>query len=277
MNWKQGDDGIILPAVSDEEARCRPAAGILMRVDPRVLIILAVVSGGGSLAFFAYFLLFGAPSPIDLGGTHTGRLAWDSLLCLVFFFQHSGMIRRATKARMAKRVPVVYYPALYSIASGTALFALILLWQPTNQFLFRLHGPARWLSVCLVVLAMAGFAWGVQSLQSFDPFGIAAIKAHLRGASPPPAGFVAHGSYRYVRHPLYLCMLLFIWSTPHVSTDRLLFNVLWTAWIVVGTKFEERDLVGDFGETYRRYQLGVPMLIPSLRFLRRHSQSNSPA
>jgi protein-S-isoprenylcysteine O-methyltransferase Ste14 len=78
---------------------------------------------------------------------------------------------------------------------------------------------------------------------------------------------VAQGPYRYVRHPLYLFMLLLIWSAPRLSTDQLLFDVLWTAWIVVGTKLEERDLLADFGQTYRQYQKSVPMLIPSLRRL----------
>jgi methanethiol S-methyltransferase len=243
----------------------------------RLLVLLAVGTGGGSLVLFAYFLLFGVPYVIGIAPSHAVRLAWDSLLCVVFFLQHSGMIRRGAKERMAKRVPGIYYPAVYSIASGTALFALILLWQPTNQFLFRLHGPARWLSVCLSVLAVAGFAWGVHSLHGFDPFGTLPLKAHLRGAAPPLAVFVARGPYRYVRHPLYLFMLLLIWSIPRLSTDRLLFNVLWTAWIVVGTKLEERDLLVDFGETYHRYQLCVPMLIPFPRFLRRHTQSDAAA
>jgi protein-S-isoprenylcysteine O-methyltransferase Ste14 len=88
---------------------------------------------------------------------------------------------------------------------------------------------------------------------------------------------VARGPYRYVRHPLYLFMLLLIWATPRLSTDRLLFNVLWTAWIIVGTKLEERDLLVDFEDTYQRYQRCVPMLLPLPRFLRRHTPSDAAA
>lgn len=29
-----------------------------------------------------------------------------------------------------------------------------------------------------------------------------------------------------------------------------------------GTRFEERDLVGDFGEPYQEYQRRIPMLLP---------------
>jgi protein-S-isoprenylcysteine O-methyltransferase Ste14 len=65
-----------------------------------------------------------------------------------------------------------------------------------------------------------------------------------------------------VRHPLYFCVLVLFWANPDVTADRLLFNLLWTGWIYVGTLFEERDLVLEFGDVYRRYQKMVPMLIP---------------
>jgi methanethiol S-methyltransferase len=120
----------------------------------------------------------------------------------------------------------------------------------------------------VALVAVVGFVWGVRSLRCFDPFGRLALQASLRGITPPPLAFVAEGAYRVVRHPLYLFMLVLIWSTPRFSTDQLLFNLLWTLWIVVGTKLEERDLVAEFGDTYRHYQRSVPMLIPSPRPLR---------
>ena len=35
-----------------------------------------------------------------------------------------------------------------------------------------------------------------------------------------------------------------------------------TAWIVIGTMLEERDLVATIGPEYRAYQRSVPMLLP---------------
>jgi methanethiol S-methyltransferase len=235
---------------------------------PRMLMFLTVCIGGGSLVLFVYFLLFGAPLTVSIARSEPARLAWDALLCIVFFLQHSGMIRCGVKDRIARRIPATYYPALYSIGSGVALIALVLLWQPSGRFLFHLGAVGRWLSACVVVVAVVGFIWGVRSLRWFDPFGRLALQASLRGVTRPPPAFVAEGAYRVVRHPLYLFMLVLIWSTPRFTADQLLFNVLWTSWIVVGTKLEERDLVAEFGETYRRYQLTVPMLIPSPRPLR---------
>ncbi|MFO7695189.1 MAG: hypothetical protein R6V57_19050 [Vicinamibacterales bacterium] len=48
-------------------------------------------------------------------------------------------------------------------------------------------------------------------------------------------------------------------------------SLLWSAWIVAGTLLEERDLVADFGDVYRRYQRQVPMLFPWRGPVRRQS------
>ena len=38
--------------------------------------------------------------------------------------------------------------------------------------------------------------------------------------------------------------------------------VMWTAWICVASLLEERDLIAEFGDRYRRYREQVPILIP---------------
>jgi protein-S-isoprenylcysteine O-methyltransferase Ste14 len=61
---------------------------------------------------------------------------------------------------------------------------------------------------------------------------------------------------------MYFLILVMIWCCPDLTADRLLFDALFTAWIVVGTALEERDMVGEFGDGYTTYQQQVPMLIP---------------
>jgi protein-S-isoprenylcysteine O-methyltransferase Ste14 len=227
-----------------------------------LILVLAVVCGGGSLLLFSVFLVWRAPGFLRLGWSEPAVLGWDAGLSLLFFVQHSGMIRRPFRVRLESVVPSPYGPALYSIASGLALGAVVLLWQATPATLVALAGPWRLVPRAAAILAIGGFVWGVRALRVFDPFGRLALQAHLRGRPLPQLPLAARGPYQWVRHPLYSCMLVFFWSVPDISTDRLVFAVLWTAWVVVGATWEERDLVADFGESYRRYQQRVPMLLP---------------
>jgi len=224
----------------------------------RILMVLAPLLGGGGLLLLAAW-------PRGLLDLHLGdgaALAWDALLSCAFFLQHSLMVRRPVKARLARHVPARQVAAIYSVASGLVLGLVVVLWQPTGARLATVAGPARWIGLALTALALAGFAWGVASLRGFDAFGDRALRRHALGEPERPPVLMIRGPYRWVRHPLYLFALILFWSNLDLTADRLLFDVLWTAWIVAGTMLEERDLVAELGAPYREYQRRVPMLLP---------------
>lgn len=226
------------------------------------MMTLAVVIGGGSLFLFGVFLIIGPTPIIRFDASEHQVLFWDGLLSILFFIQHSGMIRASFHNRLALIIPRHYHPSTYAIASGIALTGVVLLWQPSQTALYQAEGLVRLFARAIFVLAIMGFSWGVRALRNFDTFGLVPIKVHLRDKQLRPPTFIVRGPYLWIRHPLYFFMIVLIWSAPDVSSDRLLFNGLWTLWIVVGSYLEERDLVADFGEKYRQYQRNVPMLFP---------------
>ena len=230
-----------------------------------MIFCLAALFGGGSLIVFLVFLLAGSPEVLSLKLGVDEVLWWDTGLCISFFIQHSGMVRRAFRQRLTYFIPAEYEGAVYAIASGIVLLVLIVLWQKSGTTSEVSRSVFRWLSHIVYFLSLAGFIWGIRALGVFDPFGLRPILGCLQGKKPRRMSFVIRGPYRWVRHPLYLFMLLMLWSCPDLTRDRLLFNSLWTVWIVIGSILEERDLVLEFGDVYREYQHRVPMLIP-LRF-----------
>jgi protein-S-isoprenylcysteine O-methyltransferase Ste14 len=172
------------------------------------------------------------------------------------------MVRRSFRQHLARFLPADYEGAVYAIVSGVVLLVLIVLWQKSSLVFMVSHGVFRWLFYILYLLSFAGFIWGTRALKFFDPYGLRPILGRLRDRKARPMLFVVRGPYRWVRHPLYLFMIVMIWSCPDLTSDRLLFNGLWTVWIVMGSILEERDLVLEFGDVYREYQRKVPMLIP---------------
>ena len=160
---------------------------------------------------------------------------------------------------------------LFAIVSGVFLLLLVLFWQKSAYTIAPLNTVPSLLLRSVFFLSFGGFYWGARALSSFDTFGITPVLRNMRGMDPPQSmPFVVRGPYRFVRHPIYFFSLLLIWSCPDLSADRLLFNILFTAWMIVATLLEERDLIADFGEAYQDYKRKVPMLVP-WRIPRRNS------
>ncbi len=226
------------------------------------LAFASLFIGGVPLFLFGVFLFLGPLSLVDAGFSCAGSLAADACLSVFFFVQHSSMIRREFRVRVENYISREYYPALYSIVSGISLLLVLGLWQRVSHVIWETSDAWSWTMRALFFLALAGYLWGAGSFRQFDPFGTRHLIVLARGKTPRPISLVAHGAYRWMRHPLYFFSVLMIWAYPVVTFDRLLFNILWSGWVVVGTVLEERDLVHEFGEEYRQYQARVPMMIP---------------
>lgn len=228
----------------------------------RVISAMSSVIGGSSLLVFGVFLWIGSFQIVAFGLSGGAVLAWDAALSAVFFIQHSGMIRQAFQKRFERVAPPSVHAAVYSIVSGAALLLVLALWQRSADVIWSVGPPLGLAFRMGFVAAIVGFVWGIRALRGFDGFGLRSIRDRACGRTRAREPLTVRGPYRWVRHPLYTCVLLMIWSCSEVTADRLLFNLLWTAWIVVGTILEEKDLVRDFDDEYVRYRSAVPMLIP---------------
>lgn len=222
----------------------------------------AQLLGGGSLLLFGLHLWLGSLQITDFQFSSMQALAFNLGLSFVFFFQHSLTVRRSFLRILSMGVPKVFHGALYSITSGAVLLCVVIFWQPTSPTLVAIGAPLRWLLRAVFVGAVALFYWGLQSIGGFDGFGTRKLSALLKSRRQKQQALTIRGAYRWVRHPLYTGVLMMIWSCPDVGADRVLFNISWTLWIVLATRWEERDLVTDFGQPYRTYQEQVPMLAP---------------
>ncbi len=227
-----------------------------------VFVGLTVFTGVGSFAVFGSFL-----DGMGLGIFHFGlsplaAAFFDTGLCLIFFIQHSGMVRRSFRRWSEQWIPRWLSGTLYTFASAIALALLCVLWQPVDATPLTLVGPPSLLLRAVSLLALLSFVWAFVSIEGFDAFGTADVLARFGRRSRPPVPLAVNGPYRWVRHPFYFLVVVMLWASPVISGDRLLLNALFTIWIVLGARWEERDLIVQYGDAYRRYQAQVPMLLP---------------
>lgn len=224
-------------------------------------------------AFFGSFLyligfvgnLPGLPMTVDRSLTPSGGNAMLVNLGLIalFGFQHSVMARSVFKAGITRVVPPVLERSVFCLASAAVLVALYCLWQPMTGLVWDVQSSggqmALWLlfAVGWLIVLVSTFL-----LNHFELFGLAQPWRTLRGTAAPADTFATPGFYRSVRHPIYAGFVLAFWAIPTMTHGHLLLAVGMTVYILIGIRYEERDLVARFGAQYSAYKDKVGMLFP---------------
>ena len=132
----------------------------------------------------------------------------------------------------------------FALIAG-ALFALL--------EMHALFSPQPWV-IALQVAAALLMLWARVT------FGMRSFHAD---AAPTDGGLVTSGPYRFIRHPIYAAIGLFVWAgvLAHLSTLTVLLGCAATAGIVVRVRCEETLITERYPE-YREYATRTRRLLP---------------
>ncbi|MEM0995689.1 MAG: isoprenylcysteine carboxylmethyltransferase family protein [Bacteroidota bacterium] len=233
-------------------------------------VMSVVVAMLGLMSFS--FLLLDFVSPGDFRSWNLFRrgLELNAVLLLIFGLQHSLMARRGWKRGLIALFPPELERSVYVLMTGFVLFWMSVLWARLSPPLYDLRGTLGGYALLAVWFLGGGIVLvGQRGMGPLDLIGVQTVIDIWRGKRNAALPFRTPFLYRYVRHPLYLGLLLMFWSTPAMTHDHLFFAEVMTAYILVGIYFEERDLVERYGQAYLDYQARVPMLIPFFKRPRR--------
>jgi protein-S-isoprenylcysteine O-methyltransferase Ste14 len=191
----------------------------------------------------------------------TMNIIFILLAMTVWGVVHSFMASLSFKAMLTRTIGsggMRFYRLLYN---GFALVSFLpVIWLVAslpNQPLYSV--PAPWKYLMAAGQAAAFFCLGVTLVQT-DFLAFAGLKQIY--IQDEKSKLVKSGLYRIVRHPLYTFSLMFLWLTPEMSVNTLVFYIGVTLYFIIGAHFEERKLVREFGVEYEEYMANTPMLIP---------------
>ena len=224
------------------------------------------------LGVFVYTVGFQAndvvPRGIDDGavGPLWIALPVNIVLLSAFAVQHTVMARPGFKRWLTRFISASIERSTYVLAASLVLAAVLWLWQPIPETVWSVE--VGWLRVLLWATYLVGWLTVVGStfmISHFDLVGLSQVVADARKREHRPPSFQVKLLYRFVRHPIMVGFLIAFWATPDMSQGRLLFATLGTGYILVGVRFEERDLRANLGEHYLRYEQQVPRFVPRPR------------
>lgn len=226
-------------------------------------------------ASFVYLVLFvggemvplvHAPKTLDWGQAPAAAIDPVLLnlgLLLLFGVQHSIMARPGFKRWLTRFLPEAAERSTFVLATVICLVLLYVYWVPMPGAVWSVTSPFWSTLLTLAFFAGAGIVLvSTFLIDHFELFGLRQGWSLFRGLPMPEPRFRTPLLYRFVRHPIYLGLLILFWATPDMSVGHLLLTAVWTPYLFVGVGYEERDLIAVFGEEYRAYVVSTPMVLP---------------
>jgi len=197
----------------------------------------------------------------------------DVLIIVTAFFllgySHSILASNKIKEILTKKYgnKIAFYRIFYNIVS-LITFGLIYYNLPRPQaVIYDLQFPFDIIILSIQILGLFGMFWAGSFIDVKEFLGISQIKRYLNGAYSmsdldEKKELVISGAYKYSRHPIYFFSIVFIGARPSMNVFSFTIFVLAVLYFIIGAYYEEKKLVGFFGNEYSEYKKNVPMIVP---------------
>jgi protein-S-isoprenylcysteine O-methyltransferase Ste14 len=216
-------------------------------------------------------ILFGGNSEpgkqdwLAVGAIRTMNYFVLAVLWIIWCAIHSAMISVTATEYLKRRFGshLRFYRLLFNLVAIATLIPVILYGQSIQgPVVFRWEGFMIVFQVLLLTIAVLLFFAGARHYDMLQFLGLRQIRTETSHGGLTETGTLdTTGILGITRHPWYLATIILIWARG-LEVSILITNIILTIYLIVGTILEERKLLIEFGEDYRRYQKKVSMLIP---------------
>ncbi len=185
-----------------------------------------------------------------------------ALLWISFGLVHS-LLARASAKRLLEPLFGYAYRISYNLFSALHIGLVIIggeIVLGSNSVVFEIGNELVFVATAV---QWSGVIVIIFSLTQYDLGRFSGITQVFRGSDLSADAEPLHttGMHGYVRHPLYLGAYLYLLggATSEFGMQTALWGCLY---LLVGTWFEERGLVAQYGRAYEEYKQNVPAIIP---------------
>jgi methanethiol S-methyltransferase len=191
------------------------------------------------------------------------------LLFALFGYLHtllaSGKIKKAAAEKLGERI--AFYRMFYNVSSVMFFIVFYSLAPKPDIVVYELQIPFDIFVFVLQALSLAGLVWAASSINLKEFLGIEQIARFMKGQYDindldEKQIFKVEGANKIVRHPVYLFSILFLAFRPAMNLFYMVTSICIAVYFYIGSFYEEKKLIEEFGDDYRQYQERVPRIFP---------------
>ncbi len=198
--------------------------------------------------------------------TQTGFF-WILLAGGIYGLIHSGLASLWLKAKavswfgQAGRKYYRLFFVIMALLTTAGYVALVLLFPDRTLY----HIPFPWV-ILTGIIQIAALLTATGSILMSHPIAFLGLDVFFNHSlAEPEEKLITSGFYRLVRHPTYSLSYVLIWLMPMMTWNLLGLFIGVTLYTLIGSIFEERKLLAQFGKAYQEYQKVTPAFIPNFK------------
>lgn len=190
------------------------------------------------------------------------------LLFLVFGFTHSLLASEKVKIHFKKIFGdlIAFYRLLYNLIGLLSIYLIYEFSPKPHIIIYDLANPYDLIILIPQFFSLAGIIWVFKYICFREFLGLDQIKRFIekRYLTELDEEFTLRieGPYRYSRHPIYFFSITFLMFRPTMDLFYLTFFLCIVTYFYIGSYYEEKKLVRQFGQVYENYRKKVPRIFP---------------
>jgi protein-S-isoprenylcysteine O-methyltransferase Ste14 len=191
------------------------------------------------------------------------------LLFALYAAVHSFLASNSVKENFKKNFGslIAFYRFGYNLFSLASLYVIYVFFPKPLLVIYDLQEPYDMIILIPQFMSLTGLFWSFKYICVKEFLGLNQIKRYFNKSYSSELDeeltLTIGGPYKYSRHPVYSFTILFLIFRPTMDLFYLTVFILIVVYFYIGSFYEEKRLLKNFGDVYIKYQNSVSRIFPA--------------